>query len=432
MTTFQEQLKQHIGEQIRSNKGTVTLDGITFPTNFEFGAALTEHLNAGILKKLSITNCKLADTIRLSGIHLDELKLIGNRGSGVKVERLAVSSVLIVDNSLAKIEIMESKFEQLTFLTYRSAGSEPEEMCTVFLILNEINGLQISNQVFSYLHIALTNIHGTLGINNLKCDGILIRDAGFLSLSFFEQVVAMKYFLLSRCIIESPRQFVIRECDLSCSGFKGTDVSEINLIDNKWKHRDQRHIKILDHRMADGSESESIVGGPYGKVSLNGCAETYRQLKTNFERKGNYIDAGEFHYAEMEMRRLAIPSVARPFSIYSIYKHLSGYGENPIRALAVFVLALLSLGCLQLLTGFESGSYYIDYDIELSFPLHMPGISDFLKAIHLTFANFTLRNISSVTLSSNDWNVFLWIFETIFGPLQLALIALSIKRKVRR
>ncbi|MCH8209513.1 MAG: hypothetical protein IIA62_10750, partial [Nitrospinae bacterium] len=30
----------------------------------------------------------------------------------------------------------------------------------------------------------------------------------------------------------------------------------------------------------------------------------YRQLKTNFENQGDYARAGDFHYGELEMKRM--------------------------------------------------------------------------------------------------------------------------------
>jgi hypothetical protein len=99
-------------------------------------------------------------------------------------------------------------------------------------------------------------------------------------------------------------------------------------------------------------------------------AELYQRLKKNYDERKDYWTAGDFHYGEMEMQRLAVPapgSIARflhwllagrfgvtskgldairrwwhqQFSLVAWYKRASEYGEDYIRPLSCLALTLV-------------------------------------------------------------------------------------------
>jgi uncharacterized protein YjbI with pentapeptide repeats len=81
--------------------------------------------------------------------------------------------------------------------------------------------------------------------------------------------------------------------------------------------------------------------------------ECYRGLKLNCEAAGDFKNADDFHYGEMEMHRRASPwRRFNPFSFYNLYRVLSGYGERPRLAaawLAGFFLLTAACFCLTAL-----------------------------------------------------------------------------------
>ncbi len=86
---------------------------------------------------------------------------------------------------------------------------------------------------------------------------------------------------------------------------------------------------------------------PFIKISKPNKAEyarveeLYRYLRINYEDKGDYKNAGDFHYGEMEMHRRASPWRRWVFfSWYNLYRSLSGYGERPLWAL-MWLMAFL-------------------------------------------------------------------------------------------
>jgi hypothetical protein len=92
-------------------------------------------------------------------------------------------------------------------------------------------------------------------------------------------------------------------------------------------------------------------GDRYGEVE-----RLYRNLKLNYEEPGDYKNAGDFYYGEMEMHRRAGKWRWFPCYWYTLYWFLSGYGERPSRALGLLVVFLLGLAGLVWDLGLEVGN----------------------------------------------------------------------------
>jgi hypothetical protein len=250
-------------------------------------------------------------------------------------------------------------------------------------------------------------------------------------------------FIISGCKWSKPELISIAQCNLTCSSFIGSDVSHVLFIDNQWRSNPTEPIKLLEHRHLIGEKKSEDIWGGYHLGTIGQCAETDRQLKRNFEEKGNYIDAGDFHYSEMEMRRFSelYGSDSREkkkitfwhrLSILSAYKMLSGYGECPGRAFLILMISLVIFSWMHLFAGFNLNGELIKYKLSLIPPFEFPSCREAVNAILLTFSNFTLRSLDWLRLSNGVVASILWTFETIFGPLQIGLLALAIKRKIHR
>jgi len=426
---FVETLQEYIEKSLEKSPGEVCFDTISFPRIF----LLAYHINANPkIQQVNINTCKFGDSLNLSGLRVETLNLSNNLCPKFKIENSEIGHLKLVDNYFNSIEISNSKISQLTFITYKVPGIESPKMNSVFLILNKIDLVEIYHVHIIFLHISISSLQECRILDLENSEEVLIRDTAFLGLATFQELRPLKYFALCRCRILNPKLFSIMQSDLFHAGFKSTDVSEVTFIDNQWRRKNQRHIHILDELVATCSQKADKVQGPYGQVTLNQVAETYRQLKINFERKGNYIDAGDFHYGEMEMRRLSVPSPFRITSIYSIYKLLGEYGESPLYAFLILAGVFVSLVFLHTLTGFYVNGLYVGYDLNLFRFFEFPSLLELSNVVKLIFGNLTLRTLDSPKLAMNFSNTLLWIFETIFGPLQIGLLALSIKRKLRR
>ena len=88
-------------------------------------------------------------------------------------------------------------------------------------------------------------------------------------------------------------------------------------------------------------------GRDYGLI-----AELYNQLKKNYDDRKDYWTEGDFHYGEMEMKRLSSPRknpdlrwLHRNLGLVAWYRHASQYGESYLRP-AVWLLGVLLLFAL--------------------------------------------------------------------------------------
>ena len=144
-----------------------------------------------------------------------------------------------------------------------------------------------------------------------------------------------------------------------------------------------------------------------------------RQLAVNAEENNLYEDASKFRYMAMETRRLEHKGWRRFFNLHFFYKWSSGYGENWRRALVVLLCLLAGFGLIY----------------------NSPFLSSFDWGDHQSFMAFWEALLHSLKVAAlqrpepkpaDVLTGFFVILETIFAPLQAALLALAIRRKFMR
>ncbi|MEW6652176.1 MAG: pentapeptide repeat-containing protein [Bacteroidota bacterium] len=164
-------------------------------------------------------------------------------------------------------------------------------------------------------------------------------------------------------LFQKPDQVLFRIVNLTKCSLINTDLSKVELTDVKWSYKrtslDKRKV-IYDEISTESNKNYPLI------------EKVYCQLKKNYEDRGNYAEAGNFHYGEMEMRRLAYKSVFRFISLTACYKYLSGYCEKYWRALfwlAVFLIlfsgSYLAAG-IKLQAGSSGSSPVIWYPLTLN------------------------------------------------------------------
>ncbi len=427
--------RRAISEVIRAGVqqgDAAVFSGVVFPEDsFDLLAAFDRCGVSCDPRNLEIKECKFPQGILLRGSGLSELHIHGCSGSEIKIEQINARQIKLASNELDRLQISQCRVEYLFFGAYEAFNANHPQIRNVFMLHCECHRFQMSHTHIEKLHVAGCSVAAGTHINGGRHRAILIRDTSFSGPTHFEELAPNDYFVIARCPIREPRLFSIVRCDLSKAGFNGTDLTDVHFSANNWRRTGSTRVCILDHQLAIDKKPLPEFLGPYGDISLNECAETYRQLKTNFENRSNYIDAGAFHFCDLELRRLSLPRPWRWFSIYSFYRLLSGYGEQPVRATAVFAVALCILAGLHLLAGFSVGGNVVDYTLS-ELPRHTSHWREILQAAQLAFSHLTLRSSTSPEALATPVNTALWMFETIFGPLQLGLIALTIKRRVRR
>lgn len=158
---------------------------------------------------------------------------------------------------------------------------------------------------------------------------------------------------------------------------------------------------------------------------------TCRQLAVNAEENHRYDEASDFRFWSMELRRKEGWRARARLSVsilHSLYRHLSGYGEEIGRALGILIGLWLIFALLYTQVGFvrtespAAGMYISD---EVGTPL-----KGSKEAFAYSLATITLQRPEPRPLTAAA--KFAVLAETIFGPIQAALFALAVRRRFMR
>lgn len=218
-----------------------------------------------------------------------------------------------------------------------------------------------------------------------------------------------------RVTLDDPDKVRFQHVDLSKVRFLETRLDRVRLIDVKWAEREERKA-IYDEEFAEEEGYELV-------------AQLYRQLKKNYEEERDYPGAGDFHYGEMEMmlkqqhqeweketKKSQKCKNWFTWFLTSSYKFLSGYGEKAERAI-VITLAILLAGV---------PFYFFDKLTAAT----LEGIwSAFWDALISSMGYMTFR---LTKVPTSWWAKPVLAVQAVLGPIQLALLALALRRKFRR
>jgi hypothetical protein len=149
----------------------------------------------------------------------------------------------------------------------------------------------------------------------------------------------------------------------------------------------------------------------------------YRDLKNNLDDERDYITAGDFYFGEMnafaecgkEDKKLRSWWGKR--AVYFMYWLAAGYGERPLRSILFF---LCRLGILAASFRYECFT--------------LEG-----KTIWPSWFDAAEHGLRALTLNRNYyiepkcfWGRWYTLAANIVGPVQIALIAIALRRRFRR
>jgi uncharacterized protein YjbI with pentapeptide repeats len=117
--------------------------------------------------------------------------------------------------------------------------------------------------------------------------------------------------IFARTRFEKPEAVVFADVDLGQALFYRGEVSKVGFSNIRWRRRENgkgmlfEEVASLEHASAAfGLRPEKDTRNDRKYVVI---AELYQQLKKNYDDRRDYWTAGDFHYGEMEMKRLACP-----------------------------------------------------------------------------------------------------------------------------
>ena len=236
----------------------------------------------------------------------------------------------------------------------------------------------------------------------------------------------------------AARSVIFDDCDLSGLSLVGAPIEDFRFISCKWPRSKGRNV-IYDSRLTKYHEKEDqpvkVTGFfPLGNQDQEEILEKplpdneyiedlFRRLKAVAQKEHDDLAASDWHYGEKEMqlRRLQEESSLKNFRwdwgwfgslflyiVTWIYKRISGYGEEPLRAFAVLmILGLLPTPLLSyLLPGLPS-----------PFP---GGVEHYLPL---------MKKIPD----GNAWYVSFWmVLWQLLVTIQAALLGFALRNKLRR
>jgi hypothetical protein len=207
---------------------------------------------------------------------------------------------------------------------------------------------------------------------------------------------------------EDPRAF-LRDAELALG--EKQDWPRLGVVPEREKEMYQLFNVITE---SDSGETQAqpqalAVDSLYKFVRLD-VERTAREIRRYYEDYGSYLDAGDFHIAEMEYRRVQTRTLSFHRLLLAAYKELSMYGENPGRAASYLLAVVLAAAAGYSLVGVAP----------LTACLY--GIGGLVPGL--------VR--AAMVENPTVWLVAVMASQSVFGSVVLSLLLLAIRRRFRR
>jgi len=188
----------------------------------------------------------------------------------------------------------------------------------------------------------------------------------------------------------------------------------------------ERLVAFFGHNTAGDEVQLTKAGGD--KDHTERARRVCRDLKASLEDQRDYADAGDFYYAEMELRRRQVGPVR--WFLYWLYWLVCGYGEKPLRALVVFLALWLALG-----GGFQRTWFTAQERVKWRVE-HFDSRKEFQpsgnEALGHSIRSLTLQQRGTYLVPFSAGAVRLTLLANVVGPIQLGLFFLAMRRRFRR
>lgn len=215
--------------------------------------------------------------------------------------------------------------------------------------------------------------------------------------------------------------------DLRKCRFLNTDLRNIDFLGVEWCDEVAgrstlygewfSRVGLYDEVAPVTEQEESADQRPWPEIE-----RLYRQLKLNYENRGDFPRAGDFHIGEKEARRRNPETKWGPWFLLTTYRALSKYGERALPAfLWLTFITLMSMTGYVFLEAIPGGE---------AVPLSPGNATDWLQglAISVETAFFPVRPAGFQGVGARLLNV----AQRILSPPLIALLALALRQRVKR
>ncbi|QBR01516.1 pentapeptide repeat-containing protein [Paraburkholderia pallida] len=221
-------------------------------------------------------------------------------------------------------------------------------------------------------------------------------------------------------IIATPESVTFKECRLRSDWFRLVDPSRFRFLDVRWD--------IAPARMLVKDSWYRELGEP-GHEALSAV---HRALAANAEEHLRFDEASRFRYAAFDSMRLRLFHGWAIWDVRWWYWALSGYGERAGRALSILLGIWVVFAGLYMLPGVGFERWEVKAANEKEAISAQPDV----HGAPLGFTSALIHSLEVMSFQKPSPNPAsppahaLVALEGILGPLQAALFALAIRRKV--
>jgi hypothetical protein len=313
------------------------------------------------------------------------------------------------------------------------------------------------NTYFSYVTFSqAVNFADTIFLGTTVLQSCRFLDRlEFRRTRFAPQISGQASALFTLAKFSKPGEIVFDDVDLSRSLFHNCDVSQVWFSSSvQWGTRgNNRGLVVFDETIP----LEQTYGGGLlrdGRRDYRAVAQIYHQLKKNYDSRLDYWTANEFHFGEMEMKRLAGPTEGRllwlrrwwhrNLSFVAWYKYASDYGNSYRKPLLWLLGILLAAALLFPITGLElkqavpgdpnstSVTYSSVWDRQNSWANNFWTEAKLIGKSGITAIDTATFQRTPEYAPAYPWGRVVGIFETLLTSSLFALFLLAIRRQFRR
>ncbi|MGD0858893.1 MAG: pentapeptide repeat-containing protein [Terracidiphilus sp.] len=275
--------------------------------------------------------------------------------------------------------------------------------------------------------------------------------AEFRRTVFDPQIAGHESALFALAAFNKPAEIVFDDVDLSRAFFHNCDVSQLWFTSSvRWANREGNRGLAVYEETIPLKEYRALELKRDGQRDYHAVAQIYQQLKKNYDSRLDYWTANEFHFGEMEMKRLAGPT-GGPFlrlrrwlhprlSLVALYRCASDYGNGygkpvlwllGILALSAALLPLPGVGLKQQGAS-RTETYTSTWNLQKNYGENLRAEARLTGRSAITAVDTATFQKSAEYAPAYPWGRVLAIFETLLTSTLFGLFLLAIRRQFRR
>jgi hypothetical protein len=275
--------------------------------------------------------------------------------------------------------------------------------------------------------------------------------AEFRRTIFDPQTAGHESALFALAAFNKPGEIVFDEVDLSRVFFHDCDVSQVWFTSSaRWANREDNRGLAVYEETIPLKEYRALELKRDGQRDYDAVAQIYQQLKKNYDSRLDYWTANKFHYGEMEMKRLAVPTsgpllglrrcLHRRLSLVALYRYASDYG-NSYGKPVLWLLGILALFAalfpfpgvgLKRQGASQAESYASVWNVQKGYAENLWTEARLAGKGAITAVDTATFQKSAEYAPAYPWGRVLAIFETLLTSTLFGLFLLAIRRQFRR